>query len=89
MASGHSVQDMADNAAASPEFANATANLTDTQYVTYVYEHSLHRQPDAGGLQTYVADLEDGTFTRTSLIAQATESPEHVALTASVVAQGL
>ena len=89
VASGHSFQEMADNAAASPEFANATAGLTDTQYVTYVYEHSLHREPDAGGLQTYVADLQNGTFTRTSLIVQAAESPEHIALTASVVAHGL
>ena len=89
VASGHSFQDMADNAAASPEFANATAGLTDTQYVTYVYEHSLHREPDAGGLQTYVADLQNGAFTRTSLIVQAAESPEHVALTAPVIAQGL
>ncbi len=89
VAAGHSFQDMADNAAASPEFDQATAGLNDTQYVTYVYEHSLHREPDPGGLQTYVADLENGTFTRTSMIVQAAESPEHVALTAGVVGQGL
>ena len=89
VAEGHSFQDIANNAAASPEFADATAGLNDTQYVTYVYEHSLHREPDPTGLATYVADLEDGAFTRTSMIVQAAESPEHVALTADVVAAGL
>ncbi len=86
---GHSFQDMADNAAASPEFASATAGLTDAQYITYVYEHSLHREPDAYGLQQYEQALHDGTLTRTSMIVQAAESPEHVALTAPLVAQGL
>ncbi len=86
---GETFQQLADNAAASPEFANATAGLTDTQYITYVYEHSLHREPDAAGLQTYLTDLEDGTYTRTSMIVQAAESPEHVALTAGAVAAGL
>ena len=80
---------MADNAAASPEFAAATAGLTDEQYVTYVYEVSLHREPDAGGLQTYVHALETGALTRTSMIVQAAESPEHVALTAGYVDAGL
>ncbi len=89
VAQGHSFQDMANNAAASPEFANATAGLTDDQYITYVYEHSLHREPDAYGLQQYEQALHDGTLTRTSMIVQAAESPEHVALTASIVAQGL
>ena len=86
---GHSFQDMANNAAASPEFANATAALNDTQYITYVYEHSLHREPDPGGLQNYLNALHDGSLTRTSMIVQAAESPEHVALTAGVVGQGL
>jgi hypothetical protein len=86
---GHTLQDMAANAASSPEFAAATSGLNDEQFVTYVYEHSLHREPDQAGLQTYVADLENGTFTRASLIAQAAESPEHVALTAPLVAAGL
>ena len=88
-AAGHTFQDMANNAAASPEFANATAALNDTQYITYVYEHSLHREPDPGGLQNYLNALHDGSLTRTSMIVQAAESPEHVALTAGVVGQGL
>ena len=86
---GHSFPDMANNAAASPEFANATAALNDTQYITYVYEHSLHREPDPGGLQNYLNALHDGSLTRTSMIVQAAESPEHIALTAGVVGQGL
>ncbi len=89
VAQGHSFQDIADNAAASPEFHDATAGLSDDQYITYVYEHSLHREPDAYGLQQYEQALHDGTLTRTSMIVQAAESPEHVALTASIVAQGL
>ena len=86
---GKTFQDLAANAAASPEFAAATAGLTDTQYVTYVYEHSLHREPDPTGLQTYLNDLENGTYTRTSMIVQAAESPEHIALTAGEIGAGL
>ena len=89
VASGESFQQIAANAAASPEFANATAGLSDSQYVTYVYEHSLHREPDAGGLQTYVADLQNGTYTRAGMIVQAAESPEHLALTSSAITAGL
>ncbi len=89
IAAGHSFQDIANNAASSSEFRNATANLTDDQYIAYVYEHSLHRGPDAYGLQQYEQALHDGSLTRTSMIVQAAESPEHVALTAPLVAQGL
>lgn len=89
VAEGHSFQDMANNAAASPEFAAATAGLTNEQYVTYVYEVSLHREPDAAGLQTYVHALDTGALTRTSMIVQAAESPEHIALTAAYVDAGL
>ncbi len=89
IANGHTLADMAANAYASPEFQSHTASLNDTQYVEYVYETALHRQADPGGLATYVADLENGTFTRASLILQAAESPEHTALLSGAIAQGV
>ena len=88
-AAGHTFQDMAANAAASPEFHDATAALSDTDYIRYVYEHSLRREPDPGGLQNYLDALHSGALTRTSMIVQAAESPEHVALTAGAVGAGL
>ena len=89
VAKGHTLADMAANAASSAEFKSHTASLTDSQYVDYVYETALHRHADAGGLANYVAALADGTFTRTSLILQAAESPEHVALTAATIQAGV
>ena len=89
VAAGHTVADMAANAAASPEFQAATASLSDSDYIAYVYQHSLRRAPDPGGLQAYLDALHTGALTRVSMIVQAAESPEHVALTAGTVQAGL
>jgi hypothetical protein len=60
---------------ASPEFAADHAGLTATGLVTSFYEDGLGRQPDSGGLQTYLGELQSGASVSQVLLAIAS-SPE-------------
>lgn len=37
-----------------------TTSMTDTQYITYLYQSLLNRAPDSGGLAGWVANLSNG-----------------------------
>src|SRR5207237_5920226 len=47
--SGTSLQAISNNFAASPEFNNRYGSLTNSQFVTLVYNNVLGRAPDSGG----------------------------------------
>lgn len=68
----------------SQEFTNTYGTIsamTDTQFVTLLYDHTLHRLPDAGGLSGWVGALGNGSLTRADVLLQFSESNEHFALT--------
>lgn len=51
--------------------------VTDTEFVTQLYANVLHRQPDPGGLAFYVTNFAAGNYTRASMLADFSESPEN------------
>src|SRR5439155_19601906 len=54
------LQQVATNFVASPEFSATYGTLSDTQFVTLLYTNVLHRAPDSGGLAFYTANLQGG-----------------------------
>jgi len=67
----------------SSEFQNNFgANLTDTQFVTLMYQNVLLRQPDSGGLNAWVSYLTSGG-TRPQVALGFLQSPEFAQLKSS------
>lgn len=69
----------------SAEFTNtygAIGSLTNTQFVTLLYNNVLNRAPDSSGLNSWVASLDSGT-TRADVFTSFSESQEHINLMAS------
>ncbi|WP_063402769.1 DUF4214 domain-containing protein [Prochlorococcus marinus] len=63
--------------AESQEFANCYgANLSNTDFVTILYNNVLDRDPDPKILAKYVGELNDGTNERKDLLYIISESPE-------------
>lgn len=74
---------------ASPEFAAMYgANSTDTNFVTLLYNHVLHRDPDAEGNAYWLNALQQDV-SRGSVLASFSESPENIAQTAQLIANGI
>lgn len=59
----------------SAEFAQIHANLTDQEFVSYCYNSFLTRQPDPGGMQTWLGALQSGE-SRASVAQAFTNSAE-------------
>jgi Ca2+-binding RTX toxin-like protein len=69
----------------SAEFTNTYGNinsLTNTQFVTLLYNNVLNRAPDSGGLASWVGAL-DGGMSRADVFIGFSEATEHVNLMAS------
>lgn len=64
------------------------ANSTDTNFVTLLYNHVLHRDPDAEGNAYWLNALHNG-MTRGAVLASFSESPENIAQTAPLIANGI
>ena len=71
----------------SPEFQAATGGLNNQQFVRYIYQTALDREPDAGGLAYWTGQL-DGGVSRASMLVLFSETAEYRALTASALDQG-
>lgn len=74
---------MANNFVRSDEFVARYGALSDQGFVTMVYRNVLGREPDADGLDHWVAALRRG-FDRGSVMISFSESAEYVALTGTV-----
>lgn len=70
--------------AASQEFQDTYGSLGDEAFVRLVYERVLERQPDAGGLVFWTAQLAGG-MDRGTMMTNFSESPEYIAKTAAHV----
>ena len=64
------------------------ANSSDTQFVNLLYSHVLHRTPDAGGNAYWLNALANGN-SRGAVLASFSESPENIAQTAQLIANGI
>jgi hypothetical protein len=85
---GTSLQAAADGFVKSTEFQAVYGNLSNTDFVTLLYHNVLHRDPDAGGLSTWVTELQGGV-SRALVVLGFSESPEDVSALAAPVQQGL
>src|SRR5206468_12810832 len=56
------------------------ASLSDSQFVTRMYENILLRQPDSGGLSAWVGQLSSGTMTRAQVALGFLQSAEFAGL---------
>jgi beta-glucanase (GH16 family) len=72
----------------SAEFQAAYGALDNTGFVTQLYENALHRAPDTGGLNAWVAELNSGV-SRAQVVLGFSDSAEHIADTASHIDYGI
>ena len=80
---------MAQSFITSPEFAALYGtNVSNTAFVTNLYQNVLGRAPDSSALTAYVGALAAGA-TRAQLLVSFSESAEHIAETAPAVAAGV
>ncbi len=75
-AAGTTLNQIAKSFAASSEFQNTYGSLSNTDFVTLVYQNVLQREPDAGGLAFWVAKLDAGTKSRGDVMVNFSESSE-------------
>jgi hypothetical protein len=87
---GTSLQTVANGFVGSQEFQQVYgANLSNTAFVTLLYNNVLHRAPDAGGLNTWVNLLTTGQDTRAQVVVGFSESQEDIAALSPPIQQGL
>lgn len=72
--------------AAGAEF-NLGGGKTDTELVTYIYREVLHREPDPGGFQYWVSQLDQG-LSRGAIVLYFSESIEFINRTVQAVTGG-
>jgi len=60
----------------SPEFQATYGATTNSQFVTLLYNNVLDRAPDAGGLASWVNQLDSGAMTRAEVVRGFAQSPE-------------
>ncbi|MEL6754182.1 MAG: DUF4214 domain-containing protein, partial [Pseudomonadota bacterium] len=79
------LEDVAAGFVNSPQFkATFSDNLTNTEFVTLLYNNVLGRGPDAQGLARWVGEL-DGGATKASVVLGFSQSPQFQAETAEAV----
>lgn len=72
----------------SQEFLNSTSSMTDTQFITALYEGVLGRAPDAAGLDYWVSGLQNGFATRQIVANQFVQSIEYTNRITTVFSPG-
>ena len=92
MDKGVRLKNVAENFLASREFVQTygtAATVTNTKYVELLYQHTLGRAFDQGGLSFWVSRLDTGTNDRADLLVQFSESPENQARVSAAVKDGI
>jgi len=88
---GYTLDDLARNFIASPEFQSrygVPGTVSDTQFITLLYRNVLHREPEAAGMAYHMDGLNHGVA-REGLLAHFSESPENQGNVAPAIAQGI
>lgn len=91
MDDGLSLEATANEFINSPEFIRLYGtNPSNSEFVTLLYEHVMHRDPDGEGFNFWVnALLPQGGWNRASVLAYFSESEENLGQTAELVANGI
>jgi len=90
MDGGFSIFDMAAAFIASAEFQQTYGvNVTDTVFLTLLYNNVLSRAPDDAGLAGWLAQLSSGEQSRQQVLFGFSESAENKAATASLTDDGI
>lgn len=82
-AAGQSIESISSVFASSQEFQNRYGSLTNSEFVTLVYDNVLHRAPEADGLAFWTGRLDAGA-SRGEVMVGFSESTEYVASTGTV-----
>jgi hypothetical protein len=77
MDKGVALQDVARSFVASAEFTDRYGPTTDTQFLDLLYQHVLHRAPDAAGFQFWSDALQVAHAPREAVLASFSESAEN------------
>lgn len=88
MERGVSLQDAAGNFVQSTEFLATYGTVSNRDFAALMYQHTLHRTPDASGLDWYTARLDEGV-SRSSVLASFSESPENQAQVIGAIQNGI
>jgi hypothetical protein len=75
--SGHSLDEISNFFAQSPEFISTYGSLNNGQFVTLVYNNVLGRQPDQGGFDFWKGQLDSNSMTRGQVMLGFSESAEY------------
>ena len=74
---GMSLNDISQAFAGSAEFIGTYGSLSNSQFVTLVYQNVLGRAPDSAGLAYWTAQLNGGLMTRGQVLVGFSESSEY------------
>jgi beta-glucanase (GH16 family) len=85
---GANLQTAANGFVGSAEFQADYGAMSNTAFVTQLYQNALHRSPDAAGLNAWVAELNSGV-SRAQVVVGFSESQEAINDSAAAVGQGL
>lgn len=72
----------------SSEFAATYGGVDNRTFASLLYQHTLHRAPDAAGLDWWTARLDDGAA-RSAVLASFSESPENQAQVIGAIQNGI
>lgn len=89
IASGLSLTQIADDVAATPEFAARYRSADERQFASMLFTNIFHRAPDPKGLPWYVDRLENHTANRGQILLEFSELPEFVSARAASLAHGV
>ena len=86
---GYSLAQVAANFIASPEFQSKYGGAQDdAAFITLLYQHVLHRDPEAQGLQDHLDELAHG-YSRADELTFFSESPENQANVIGQIGNGM
>ncbi len=86
---GLGLTQVASNFIASSEFTRTYGNLSNTGFVTQLYQNVLHRSPDSSGLAFHTGNLASAANTRANVLVGFSESPENQAALIGVTSGGM
>jgi len=84
---GSSLTGLAEQFVTSPEFNARYPAVDNPGYVTLLYNNTLQRAPDAGGLADWITKMNAG-LSRADMLFQFSESQEHYQLTSNLWSTG-
>ncbi len=88
---GDGLKGMADGFVFSPEFKsyadiNADGQVSNHEFVTHMYEEVFDREPDQGGYNYWMGELNSGASDQGDVLMQMTQSNEYIDQTLEIVA---